>query len=73
MKKKKYKEGQTVEIIRPFIMITQLIASFILMYMCMIQDYLPFGVCSIFFGWQAGWCMRLGKCINGEIKDLRKE
>ena len=72
MKKKKYKERQTIEIIRPFIMAIQFIASFILMYMCMMQDYLPFGVCSIFFWWQAGWYMRFGKYINGEIKKLEQ-
>lgn len=68
MKKRELKEGQTVEIFKPFIMAIQFIVAFILMYMCMTQDYLPFGVCSIFFAWQAGWGMKFGKYINGEIK-----
>ena len=68
MKKKEFKEGQTVEIVRPFLMAIQFILAFVLMYMCMTQDYLLFGICSIFFGWQAGWAMRYGKYINGEIK-----
>lgn len=68
MKKKEFKEGQTVEIFRPLLMVIQFIAAFTLMYMCMTQDNVVFGVISVFFGCQAGWAMRFGKYTNGEIK-----
>lgn len=59
MKKKKYKEGQMIDVFKPVLMTIEFLLAFICLYFCMKDDNFIYGVCAIFFGWQAGWGMRV--------------
>lgn len=71
MKKYKFKDEQTVEIVKPFLMTLQFIFAIGCMFLCMIQNNFMLGILSILFGWQAGWAMRYEKFESEERKKMR--
>ena len=55
MKKGKFKNGDIIEIYKPFLMLIEFMTAFACMYICMVDDSIYFGIAAIFMGWQAGW------------------
>ena len=73
MKKGKFKNGDIIEIYKPFLMLIEFMTAFACMYICMVDDSIYFGIAAIFMGWQAGQEMKFMRYIDKEIDDIKSK